>query len=339
MAPGAPPSFSIVIAAYQVAPLIGRALDSALAQTLPPVEVVVCDDGSTDDLAAALAPYRDRIVVVRHHTNRGEGAAKNAAVQAASGDFVAILDADDAYFPDRLEALAELSAARPDLDILTTDAYLELDGRRVRRCYEGGWTFDVRDQRRAILERNFIFGLAAVRRTAMLRVGGFDERIRWTTDWDLWVRLILAGSRAGAVDRPLAVYRLRPSSLSAHRSRLLAGRLQTLEKAAAHPDLDASEREAVGRTIAARRQELVTLALREALVARAPDRRRRALDVVRAGGVPPRTRLKAVAAAAVPGVVGRLLERREGGAWTAAGGTKVGPQVHTEPADLLGGPE
>src|SRR5206468_2811881 len=81
-----------------------------------------------------------------------------------TSDFVAILDADDVYFPERLEALGELAAARPDLDILTSDAYLELNGRRIRRCYEGGWTFEVEDQRRAILERNFIFGLAAVRR-------------------------------------------------------------------------------------------------------------------------------------------------------------------------------
>ena len=61
----------------------------------------------------------------------------------------------------------------------------------------GGWTFEVDDQRRAILQRNFVFGLAAVRRERLLEVGGFDETIRWTTDWDCWIRMIMGGSRAG----------------------------------------------------------------------------------------------------------------------------------------------
>src|SRR5881275_1251466 len=250
--PGNVPSFSIIIAAYQVADVIGEAIDSALAQTAPPLEVVVCDDGSTDDLDAALGPYRDRIVFVRKE-NGGEASAKNAAARAASGDFVAILDADDVYFPERLEALGELAAARPDLDILTTDAYLELDGVRRRRVYEGGWTFETEDQRRAILQRNFVFGLAAVRRERLLAAGGFDERIRWTTDWDCWARLILDGARAGAVAEPLALYRLRDSSLSADRAKLVAGRLRTLENAASHSSLNEAERGVVAASIATHR--------------------------------------------------------------------------------------
>src|SRR5712692_3660025 len=131
---GKRPSFSVIIAAYQAAATIGEAVDSALGQTLTPLEVIVCDDGSTDDIERALAPYRDRIVLLRKE-NGGEASAKNAAARAASGVFVAILDADDAYLPERLEALGELAAARPDLDILSSDAYLELDGQVVRRCY------------------------------------------------------------------------------------------------------------------------------------------------------------------------------------------------------------
>src|SRR5205085_2826638 len=250
----------------------------------------------------------------------------NAAARAASGDFLAILDADDVYLPERLEALGELAAARPDLDILTSDAYLELNGQRLRRCYEGHWTFEVRDQRRAILERNFIFGLAAVRRVRMLELGGFDETIRWTTDWDLWARLILSGSRAGAVDEPLALYRLRESSLSADRGKLARGGLQTLEKAAAHPSLSASERKTVKTALAAQRSKLATIDLRRALAGGVPDRRRRALGVMRDRHSAPRTRLKAAAAAVAPGLVGRLLTKRDAGAWIGAGGTRVESQ-------------
>jgi len=68
---GAPPTFSVLVAAYQAAETIGEAIESALAQTVPPHEIVVCDDGSTDELHAALAPFRERIVLLRQE-NRGE---------------------------------------------------------------------------------------------------------------------------------------------------------------------------------------------------------------------------------------------------------------------------
>ena len=190
-------------------------------------------------------PFAGRVEVLRQD-NRGEGGAKNTATRAASGEFVAILDADDVYLPERLEALGELAAARPDLDILTTDATLVVDGRPVRNVYDETWTFEVADQRRAILERNFIFGHVAVRREALLAAGGFDETIRWTTDWDCWLRMIYGGSRAGLVDERLAEYRVHPDgALSSDRGRMLSGMVMTLNKArdrAAELGLEAGER-------------------------------------------------------------------------------------------------
>ncbi len=82
----------------------------------------------------------------------------------------------------------------------------------MRRCYDEGWTFEINDQRGAILQRNFVFGLAAVRRQSFLAAGGFDESLRYATDWDLWCRLILDGSRVGLVAEPLARYRLDPTA-------------------------------------------------------------------------------------------------------------------------------
>ncbi|HXH98469.1 MAG TPA: glycosyltransferase, partial [Gaiellaceae bacterium] len=238
------PTFSIVVAAYQAAETIAEALDSAFAQTYPPLEVIVCDDGSTDATLRELRPFEGRIVLLRQ-PNRGEGAAKNAAVRAAQGEYVAILDADDGYSPRRLEALAALARVRPDLDLLTTDAVLEVGGEAVRRCYTETWPFEVDDQRRAILERNFVFGLAAVRRSRLLEIGGFEESLRYATDWDCWIRLILSGSRVGLVAEPLAHYRLRSTSLSADRGALLEGRAAVLERAAADPALTHEERSAV----------------------------------------------------------------------------------------------
>ncbi len=304
--PGAEPSFSVVIAAYNVAAFIGEAIDSALGQTRPPLEVIVCDDGSTDDLAGALAPFRTRIVVL-HQENRGVAAAKNAAARAASAEYVAILDADDVYLPERLEALAELAEARPDLDVLTTDAVLEVEGEAVRRCYTDALPFVVDDQRSAILRRNFVFGLAAVRRERLLVAGGFDESIRYATDWDLWARLILAGSRVGAVPEPLARYRLREGSLTGQRASLLAGRIRVLEKAALHPSLSAAERSTVAESIGLERRRLALAEARAALAGELPRPRRRSLGVAVGPGYGLRTRAKALAAAIAPRAAGRRL--------------------------------
>jgi hypothetical protein len=314
------PTFSIVVAAYQVADVIADALDSALAQTFRAREVIVCDDGSTDDLAGALERFGDSITLIRRSGNGGEAAAKNEAVRAATADFVVFLDGDDTYLPDRLEALAQFAAARPDLDILTTDAYLELEGTRLRRCYEDDWPFETDDQRRGILERNFIFGLAAVRRKRLLDVGGFDESIRWTTDWDCWIRLILEGSRAGAVAEPLALYRVRAGSLSAARRNHIGGRLQTLRKAASMDGLSVAERRTVSTTIAAQERELALLEARSALLEGDAHARRRLLALARRKGIPAMTRAKAAAAALVPGLAARALRSRDDGSWIGAGG-------------------
>lgn len=301
--------FSVVIAAYQAEETIAEAVESALAQTHGPREVIVCDDGSTDGTPGELARFGDRIVVIRQ-ANAGEAAARNAAIRAAGSEWIAVLDADDVFLPRRLEALAQLAHEQPDLDILTTDAVLEVDGRAVRRCYDETWTFETTDQRSAILERNFVFGLVAVRRQVILEAGGYDESIRYATDWDCWIRLVLAGARIGLVPEPLARYRLRSTSLSAQRSRLLAGKALVLERAAANPALGAAERPIVERRAAAFRREALVADAHEALAAGDPEARVRAITVARTAGLGAATRLQAAVAAALPRLCGAVLRRR-----------------------------
>jgi hypothetical protein len=307
--PAAVPSFSVAIALYNAAHLVADAVESALGQTVPPLEVIVCDDGSTDDVETALEPFAGRITLLRKE-NGGEASAKNAAARAAEAEFVVFLDADDVWLPERLEALGALAAERPDLDLLTTDAFLELDGVVVRRCYTDDFRFEVEDQRRAILTRNFFFGHVAARREVFLAAGGFDESILYTTDWDCWARLILDGARAGLVDVPLARYRLHPGSLSSQRARLIAGRLQTLGKALSHPSLSVEERRIAEASIALERTRLALAEARAALVGEIPGARRRSLGVALGRGHGARTRLKAVAAALAPRRAARRLSQR-----------------------------
>lgn len=307
------PTMSVVIAAYQAELTIAAAVESALSQTVPALEVVVCDDGSTDSTAQVLETFGDRIVVVRQE-NRGEAAAKNAAVAAARGDFVVVLDADDVFDRRRLEALGWLAMQRPDLDVITTDANLEIDGHVVRRAYGPQWQFETADQRGTILVRNFVLGLAAVRRGRWLAMGGFDESLTHTTDWEFWQRLVLAGARIGLVDAPLASYRLHAGSLSANRERLIDGRIAVLERARRRPELSGQERAAVGTAIRAQRRLLRLQLARDALRTGSGEIRAHSVAVAVAPGMSMRTRLKAMAAVAAPARASRRYLDRFGAA-------------------------
>jgi glycosyl transferase family 2 len=304
-APGRPPTFSVLIPVYNAAATVVEAIDSALGQTRPPHEIVLCDDGSTDELDRALGPYLDRIVLVRQG-NRGGAAALNAAARRASGEFVVLLDADDAYLPERLEALTELAVARPDLDILTTDAFYVADERVVGMFNGPANRFAADRQRETILERCFII-VPAVRRSRLLDAGGWDESLAIGYDWDCWLRLILGGSQAGSVDEPLVKYRLHDSSLSARRLDSLQERLKILERAASQPGLTASERERVEASLETHRR---TASLAEAQAAMRCDRtdaRARLLAVAREPAFGRRTRLRALMLAYMPGRLRRRL--------------------------------
>lgn len=304
----ATPSFSVIIPAYEAAAFVAEAVESALAQTLPPREVIVCDDGSTDDLQGALAPYAEQIVLLQKE-NGGLASARNAGVRIASGDFIAFLDADNVYLPKCLEAMSELASVRPDLDIVTTDAYLELDGKIYGRYYRVKARFVAENQRRGIIHQHFVFGNGSIRREALLAVGGYDETVV-AEDTDLFVRMILGGSRVGLVDEPLCVYRIRRGSLSSSRPRALRAAAVVLERARTHPSLTPDERRFLRRELAAKRREAALAEAEEALRGFAPHPRRRSLKVALGRpGYGIRARVRALAAAIAPRAARRYLER------------------------------
>jgi glycosyltransferase involved in cell wall biosynthesis len=305
------PTFAVAIAAYQAADFVIDAIESVLTQTRPADEIIVCDDGSRDDLERILEPYRDVVLYIRQE-HRGAGAARNTAIAAARSDFVAILDADDVFLPGYLEAVDALARARPDLDILTTNAYVEIDGRIIGSYYPDLAKFVVGDQRRGAIHNHFVFGLAALRRDRIVAVGGFDEQLRRSEDSDCFLRMILSGSVAGLVDERLARYRLRPDSRSSDRVAGMVEELNILEKARDSQDLTPPERTYLDGELAVKRQR-VRLARAEDAVRRGTrDARSQAFGVA-FGPLPPgfgpRTRISALAAAVSPAIATHLLNR------------------------------
>jgi len=296
------PTFSIVITAYEVADVIAPAVESALGQTRPAEEVIVVDDGSRDNLAAALAPF-PAVKLVRKE-NGGGASARNAGVAAAAGDFMAILDADDTFHPRRIEAIAELAARRPQLDLIATDASFVVEGHATGTFLEHN-EFPETGQRTAIFESCFPTGWPAVRISALRDAGGFDERMRIAYDWECWTRMILAGSEVGMVREPLYDYVLHGGSLASSRVASLNERVVLLEKASANPNLRLRERPALERALRHRREE----AARAAIGAAAADGDRPALGrIARSRQLAARTRCLAGISAIAPGLGRRLTD-------------------------------
>jgi hypothetical protein len=306
LVPGRPPTFSVVIATYNAVTTIAEAIESALGQTMPPFEVIVGDDGSTDGTAAAVEPYRDRIRYFRQE-HRGVASTMNTALELAHGEFLAVLGADDAYLPGRLKALAFLSAMRPDLDLLCTDLVYEVDGRPVGRFGET-CPFEVADQRTAILDRCFC-AAPAMRRTTLVRVGGFDESMRSGSDWECAIRLIHGGASAGLVDETLYRYRIQGGSLTGDRLATLRERVEFLERVGRTHVLQDRERSALAGSIARYRTSLVLAEAEVALRRRSADARARALAVARSSRVPLHYRAAALAAALSPHAAARALDQ------------------------------
>jgi GT2 family glycosyltransferase len=291
------PSFSVIIPVHDAADVVCDAIDSALDQTLPAHEIIVYDDGSDAELREVLGRYGDAIALL-HGAHSGVAHARNAAVARATGEFVVMLDADDRFLSERLQALGELAAERPDLDVLATDALLEVDGTVTGR-FNGSTPFEIADQRSAILDRCF-FGWPAIRRSRLLAIGGFDESLRAGSDWECAIRLILSGCVAGLVDEALYCYRLRPGSLTSDRVETLRDRVRLLETTANNPGLSPLERQRLSASIAAKRRKLRRAEAEVALRDGDRDARIRSLRLACSKGAPPRVRLQALAWALAP---------------------------------------
>ena len=298
----------MLITYYKGESVICGAVESVLEQTVKPYEIVICDDGSPDDLEAALGPLRSEVKIVRKE-NGGTGSALNAAVAAASGEYVVQLDQDDACLPRRIEAMAAVLAARPDVDIVATDAIFELEGRRIT-TFETVTPHPRADQRTAILYTP-TFLWPAIRRSLLLDAGGYDESFQAVEDWECFVRLVLGGAVTAFVREPLYRWRLSAGSRSSHDvvARIQDG-VDLTAKALSQSPLDASERAVAESLLAMRRRWLAREQARYAVETRAPDARRRSLQLVIGSGFDRATRAKASIAVLSPGVADRFMARR-----------------------------
>jgi glycosyltransferase involved in cell wall biosynthesis len=226
------PLVSVIVPAYNAGHYIGATLASALAQTVTDLEVIVVDDGSKDDTAAIVASVaaRDGRVRLLTQSNGGAAAARNLALRHASGEFCALLDADDLWDARFLEEQLAILRSRPDVDIVTANA-LELggpwNGRPVGPYPDSR---PVPDLATILTDERAVFIMTVFRRSVFERLGGFDETLHTNEDYDFWLRAAAAGFVFARNDRPLGSYRRGSGTLSANEVRMLRGIQHVLNK-------------------------------------------------------------------------------------------------------------
>jgi glycosyltransferase involved in cell wall biosynthesis len=250
-------SITVVIPAYNEAERIGTAIESVLAQTLAPAEILVVDDGSTDATARVAAAYPVRVL---SKPNGGISSARNAGLRAARGSWIALLDADDRWMPDRLEWLARAAATRPQSAFGFSDhrvlvgsvpnAPSNFEDTPQYRCAAkiplapGIVAIPREVLGRALAVGNFIGTSTIFARTAEIRAHGlyFDETLPRVTDLDQtsedveWYLRVLKWTDAVVVERVLADYVRGRASLASGHARVRMGDVRLGERVAADPE-------------------------------------------------------------------------------------------------------
>jgi len=217
---------SVLIPAYNAAGCVSRAIESALAQTLPALEILVVDDGSADDTAHVVAGYGSPVRLLRQ-ANAGPAAARNHAAREARGEWLALLDADDAWLPRKLERQLPFTGD-------------ERVG--VVHCWgpPGGGQAPDQITFESLWERNCIVNSSAlVRRAAFQAVGGFDEdrALISVEDYNLWLRLLSVGWNVATCPEQLHEYTPAPGNLSRQFERFARAELTNLAKLERLPEV------------------------------------------------------------------------------------------------------
>ncbi|MDD5580260.1 MAG: glycosyltransferase [Methylobacter sp.] len=222
------PKFSVIIAAYNGSSTLTSAIDSVLSQVYAAYEIIIIDDGSTDNTLAVVSEYGDK---VRYHfqQNSGVSSARNKGAKLAQGDWLAFLDADDWYYPQRLQWHAELLQRSPSLDFLIGDYdYRGPDGGIIRRSIESN-EFGMRilgtaDEHDSVLLNIEQMGLLipsyfghtltfSVPRKKFLALNGYAECYSIGEDLHLLIRLCAASYKAGVICQPMGAYYVHDSGL------------------------------------------------------------------------------------------------------------------------------
>jgi glycosyltransferase involved in cell wall biosynthesis len=225
---------SVVVPVYNGRQFLSEAVASIYAQTAPPDEVIVVNDGSTDDTEELLRRLEADLPESFHwvsRPHRGEASARNTGLGLAHGEFVAFIDHDDRWYPEKLAKQLGQLASEPELGLSFT-GYHQTDGATATLVQHAAWDSDPAAVLRRLM-RSCVVGppsCVLARRAALERVPAFDERLSLGCDWLMWLNLAAAGIRIGYVPEPLFEYRWHGGNLSRGPARYYESACQIFER-------------------------------------------------------------------------------------------------------------
>jgi glycosyltransferase involved in cell wall biosynthesis len=219
-------TITVVIPVFNGGQFIANAIDSALGQTVPPTQIIVINDGSTDDTNARLLPYRDRLTLI-DQANQGAAAARNAGLRIATGEFIAFLDADDVWHPRKLEIQLQLMLRRPEIQLIGTETF----DYPCTGAPDISADADIEEiSRDRLLVRNYFTASSVMlHREIITRLGGFDTSVSSVEDFDYWQRVAEIGIVA-ILKSPLTGYRRVAGSVSCRPAGVEQGLRRILQK-------------------------------------------------------------------------------------------------------------
>ena len=244
----ATPKVSVITPAYKAARYIGQAIESVQAQTLTDWEMIIVDDASPDETAEVVKRYLDdpRIKLIRNEQNAGAGYSRNRAIEAAQGEWIAVLDADDWYAPERLEDLWKLAQEKETL--VVADLHLQIDdmGKTYGVAFQHHIKPPTQPTRYTVHEyvyHHIPMKPFANREHIQRHTIRYPEDLVWIEDFIFQVQLLLRGSDLWLLPKPSYLYRVHPASTtSGHGDQLplrnlLFDRLRELEGIRGNPKL------------------------------------------------------------------------------------------------------
>jgi glycosyltransferase involved in cell wall biosynthesis len=208
------PKVSIIIPAYNQAQYLAEAIRSALAQTYRNYEIIVVDDGSTDDTPQVAKQFNGQVHYLRQE-NQGLAGARNTGIRQARGEYIALLDSDDAWQPNYLQVMTDLAAQHPEASVFYCPVvYMDAKGHELPQP-GNRQVLSPEEIYSTLLRANFLVpSTILMRRSVVMEAGLFDPAFRRLQDWDLWLRLLRDRHIFVGIGEPLVRYRLHTENLS-----------------------------------------------------------------------------------------------------------------------------
>ena len=229
------PQISVIIPCFNSGKYLRECLDSVLSQTSQDFEVIVVDDGSTDDTPSIIKSYGSRVRLIRQD-NKGPSSARNAGIKIAQGNYIAFQDADDVWLPRKLELQYRFLQENPPY----LWVYSDMSTFNDKQVLQESWFSDRSTHEGKVLEKlinsNFIPTITVlIKKQLLLEVGGFDEKLRSCEDKELWLRLSLQYP-LGRLNQVLAKRRFHAHNLVRDNRLLITSEIEALKRLAPRVD-------------------------------------------------------------------------------------------------------